>query len=287
MNKYQNFLSIVLIFAVVTLIILFSGGINLFWPLYYVPVFLAALFFNEIGGAGVGVVASLCLFGFMYLFIPVEEFGVTNLPVEFSVASGVMISAGYVFGWFVRVQKKRLAEMSEGSMIDRLTMLHNYGYFAERLEEERKRADRFGSRLALMIIDVDNFKSFNDRFGHAGGNLLLKKLAGIIEEHVRDVDIVARYGGEEFVVILPNTEEEALSVAKRIRAAVEAAGFEGDQNEPVVGRTVSIGVAIYPNDCENDLELIDCADKALNRAKISGRNRVIQYDSKKDAASFK
>ncbi len=277
MERYKNLIIISLIFAVITLVIVFSRGPNLFWPLYFVPLFLASLFYGEVGGGGIGVLASLSLLASLYLLSATGETrGAAS--IEFSVASGTMIATGILFGWMFRTQKKRVAELSDGTMLDRLTGLHNYGYFAERLEEERKRADRFGSRLALMMVDVDGFKGFNDRFGHASGNLLLKRLAGIMEEHVRDVDIVSRYGGEEFAVILPNTEDEATTVAERVRAAVETTGFEGDKDEPVVKMTVSVGVAVFPNACDNELELIDCADKALNEAKETGRNKVIVYD---------
>jgi diguanylate cyclase (GGDEF)-like protein len=276
MDKYKYLIGICVIFVVITVVIFFTDGATLFWPLFYIPIFMAALYYNEAGGAGVGIVSALALFGFMYLQVPETELGAKT--IEFSIASGLMISAGFFFGWYFHTQKKRLADLSDGTMLDRLTGLHNYGYFAERLEEERKRADRFGSRVALMMVDVDFFKPFNDQFGHASGNLMLKKMAAILEEKVREVDIVCRYGGEEFAVILPNTEDEAMQVAERVREAVEAFGFEGDKNEPAVKKTVSIGVAIYPNHCESDLELIDCADKALNRAKDSGRNKVVQFD---------
>jgi diguanylate cyclase (GGDEF)-like protein len=276
MDKYRNLILISLTFIVITLLIVFSHGANLFWPLYFVPLFLAALVYGQWGGAAVGVLASVCLIASIYV-VPLSGETTTVASTEFSVASGMMVATGLFFGWLFRNQKKRLAELSDASMLDRLTGLHNYGYFAERLEEERKRADRFGSRLALMMIDVDNFKPFNDRFGHASGNLMLKKLATVLEENVRDVDIACRYGGEEFAVILPNTEDEASAVAERIRSSVQDIGFEGDRDEPVVQMTVSVGVAVFPNACENELELIDCADRALNQAKESGRNKVVVF----------
>jgi diguanylate cyclase (GGDEF)-like protein len=283
MDKYKYLIGTCVIFIVITAVIFLTKGPTLFWPLFFVPIFMAALNYNEAGGAGVGIVSSLALFGFLYLQVPENE--IATRTIEFSVASGLMISAGIFIGWYFHSQKRRLADLSDGTMLDRLTGLRNYGYFAERLEEERKRADRFGSRVALMMIDVDFFKPFNDQFGHASGNLMLKRLADILEEKVREVDIVCRYGGEEFAVILPNTEDEAMQVAERVREAVEVFGFEGDKDEPAVKKTVSIGVAIYPNHCENDLELIDCADKALNRAKESGRNKVIQFDPGVDTQS--
>jgi diguanylate cyclase (GGDEF)-like protein len=277
-DKLKNLIPVIAIFVVVTVTIFTVGKANLFWPLFYIPVFIAALTFFEAGGLLTSILATIIIFTALYVRPPVEGADFYELLFEFSAAGIVMIGTGLFVGWMARRQQKKLSYYRDTSMIDKLTACHNYGYFWERLEEERKRADRFGSRVALMMVDIDKFKDFNDRFGHATGNLMLQKMARLVDESVRDVDIVCRYGSEEFVVILPNTEQEAERVAERVRTSIEKAGFEGDKDDPVVKGTVSVGVAIYPTHCENEMELIDKADLALAKAKKEGRNKVVVYE---------
>jgi len=272
------------IFVLITGLIILTRGASILWHLYFIPLFFAALFLDEVGGASVAILSSGAIFSFLFLFPPGEALLQRHYLLEFSMASAVMLVGGVALGWFARAQKRNQAFLLQSSMMDRLTGLHNYAYFAERLEEERKRADRFGSHLALIMLDIDHFKPFNDQFGHAKGNLLLKKLARILEGEVRSVDVISRYGGEEFAIILPNTDGEAVRVAERIRKAVQKAGFEGDARERTVEKTVSGGVAVYPIHCDNEIELIDKTDMALYRAKESGRNQVCLYNPKNDRA---
>lgn len=281
-RKLGQIILVGLIFILVTGLILLTRGVAILWHLYYIPLFLAALFLYEVGGASVAILSSGAIFSLLFLFPSGEAVLQHHYLIESSMASAGMLAGGVGLGWFARAQKRNQAFLLRSSMTDRLTGLHNYAYFAERLEEERKRADRFGSHLALIMLDIDHFKPFNDRFGHAKGNLLLKKLARILEGEVRSVDVISRYGGEEFAIILPNTDGEAVRVAERIRKAVQKAGFEGDAREPVAEKTVSCGVSVYPIHCDNEIELIDKADMALYRAKESGRNQVCLYNPKND-----
>ena len=167
-------------------------------------------------------------------------------------------------------------ELERLSITDRLTELYNHGYFQQRLEEELSLARRHGNELALLLFDIDYFKRFNDRFGHPKGDLVLKAVGRVVKSVARFEDAVARYGGEEFVIVAPNTgKESAAALAERIRSAIESEVFEGDEEEPEVTKTVSIGVATFPGDAETQAELIEAADQALYRAKDSGRNRVV------------
>ncbi len=170
------------------------------------------------------------------------------------------------------------ARLEELSQTDALTGLHNRYYFDRRIEHEVERARRYGSPLAVVMIDIDHFKRVNDGHGHPFGDLVLRGVAQALKRVLRNVDSLARYGGEEFVAVLPETpRSEALAVAERLRQAVEAERFEsGGQRVPV---TISLGVASGPPPVvENPHEILKLADEALYRAKESGRNRVCSSD---------
>jgi diguanylate cyclase (GGDEF)-like protein len=152
---------------------------------------------------------------------------------------------------------------------DEMTGLANHRRFRERLREEMARRRRNGEALALLVLDVDRFKCYNDAYGHLAGDDALRIVAGILRQCVRDVDLAARYGGEEFAVLLPATDAAAAAkVAERIRSAVEHQEF------PHSAITVSIGVSDLALAGEDADALIASADAALYRAKREGRNRV-------------
>jgi two-component system cell cycle response regulator len=155
------------------------------------------------------------------------------------------------------------------AVTDGLTGLHNHRAFQDYLEEQFQTAMRNKQPLALILMDVDHFKQYNDTYGHQAGDEVLRQVAQILQTNVREGDFVARYGGEEFVVVLPRTDSEsAVAVAERLRRAVESAEW---QLRPVTG---SFGVASIRPDMETRQELIEAADQALYQAKKNGRNRV-------------
>lgn len=167
-------------------------------------------------------------------------------------------------------------KLEELSRIDSLTEVANRRYFNETLLAEWRRAAREKKSLAVMMIDVDFFKRFNDHYGHLQGDDCLLMVAQALMSAVRrGGDLVARYGGEEFAVVLPNAGEEAMSVAERCRAAVEALNIAHAQSGDIGHVTVSIGMSsVTPNTSIEPEDLLDSADKALYAAKNSGRNRI-------------
>ncbi len=155
---------------------------------------------------------------------------------------------------------------------DDLTGLPNFRAFRERIDEEVTRATRYPESFGVLVLDLDHFKKYNDRHGHAAGNDALQRVARVIHETVRGADFAARYGGEEFAVIMPQTDPVALrTVAERIRAGVEALPA------PAGGTTVtvSIGGALFPMDARDVDALFAAADTRLYEAKAQGRNRVV------------
>ena len=164
-----------------------------------------------------------------------------------------------------------LNEVKNQADTDGLTGLYNRRYFNEKLVELVNRAREDGSCLSLIMIDVDNFKKYNDTYGHPAGDQLLKTIALVVNDAVRDGDIITRYGGEEIAVILAHTDKEtALQIAERIRISV-ANIPTGKVQTPV---TISLGVGTMPEHAKDCAGLIEFADQSLYYSKQSGKNRV-------------
>jgi diguanylate cyclase (GGDEF)-like protein len=167
--------------------------------------------------------------------------------------------------------RRQNEELERLSTSDALTGLHNRRFLTQRLSEELVRSYRHKGTFAVLMADVDEFKKYNDAFGHPAGDEVLKKVAAILLSSTRSVDCTARYGGEEFAVLLTDTSGEvAAEVAERIRARVAAQEFPGRKI------TLSIGIAEFPEHGQTAEEVISCADEALYEAKRAGRNRVIR-----------
>jgi diguanylate cyclase (GGDEF)-like protein len=167
-------------------------------------------------------------------------------------------------------------ELERLSVTDRLTELYNHGYFEQRLEEEIGRAERFGHVLSLIMLDIDDFKAFNDTYGHPRGDRVLRSVSDTITSTLREIDFAARYGGEEFVVVLPETDAEgARAVAERIRAGVERLSYAGIGVDPTVRKTISVGVATFPKHARTGGALVVAADQAMYVAKREGKNAVV------------
>jgi diguanylate cyclase (GGDEF)-like protein len=167
------------------------------------------------------------------------------------------------------------AAMQRQAATDGLTGLWNHRKMQEILRDEMRRAARYHRPISILMMDVDSFKTFNDMYGHPQGDELLRQIAAILGTNVRTVDYVGRYGGEEFIVVLPETlKDDACRMAERIRCSVEEQACLIIDGNPI-RRTISVGVAAYPEDALNPGELVQRADEALYRAKHAGKNCVI------------
>ncbi|MEP6900264.1 MAG: diguanylate cyclase [Actinomycetota bacterium] len=182
-----------------------------------------------------------------------------------------------------RANLKNIAgEFEQLSLTDSLTGLLNRRYLEERLAEEIKRSNRYGYPMSFMMIDVDNFKSFNDDFGHTEGDKALTIVGRCLRETLRSADVPARYGGEEFSILLPQTTStEAATIAERLRENVESTEFPNRQI------TVSIGIASCCLELNSAHELIVAADNALYEAKRRGKNTVQIYGNFKEDSGEK
>jgi diguanylate cyclase (GGDEF)-like protein len=206
--------------------------------------------------------------GFVYLSFPTKEIAdlaYSRMPL---VQEMVELASMAIAGLNLR------SKLESQSIRDGLTSLFNRHFMEIALERELQRATRRQASLAVMMLDVDHFKMFNDTYGHEAGDLVLRAVSQCLQQSVRSEDIVCRYGGEEFVIILPEISEElALERANAIRHSVNSLRmkFKGEPLRPI---TISIGMAMFPNPARDTADLLRKADHALYDAKHAGRDRV-------------
>ena len=196
--------------------------------------------------------------------------------------TSTLVTTGLVLSAVVSERSRTLKELRTAlrnlhtqAVTDPLTHLLNRRYLSEFLPREVIRARRSGDSLAVLMIDLDHFKHFNDQFGHDAGDLVLKEAAQLLLAHIRGSDIACRYGGEEFVLVLPDTTfEGAKRRAEEIRAAIKALQLTL-RGKPLGQITVSVGVGLMPDHVANPEALIRVADEAMYQAKSGGRDRVV------------
>lgn len=176
-----------------------------------------------------------------------------------------------------KVIEQRLFELTQ---LDGLTGLHNHTYLKRSLQRELAEAQKSGRKVAFLLLDIDNFKVYNDWFGHLTGDGLLQEFSRVLRRSVRSTDILGRYGGDEFAVIMPGADSAAAQkVGERIRLAIENYPFLHREEMPGGKITASIGIAVYPEDARNVNEMIAHADEAMYRVKRKLKNEVQLYFS--------
>jgi diguanylate cyclase (GGDEF)-like protein len=219
--------------------------------------------------------------------IPIIQSGsvgsIIQLVVRESEATRFQMQVPYV-NVYVRemapvLEAKRLTEtLRESSLRDAMTGLNNRRFLEEYVDTLIASARRRKTDIAILLLDLDYFKVVNDTYGHDAGDVVLKALAGVLRTSVRASDMVVRFGGEEFLIVLQETEaENALKVAENIRKTVEELKIQ--VAGAVLQKTISIGVAMFPEDSETFWQTVKFADVALYRAKENGRNRVVRFTS--------
>ncbi|MBE0448766.1 MAG: GGDEF domain-containing protein [Actinobacteria bacterium] len=219
-----------------------------------------------------GVIWQFCRENFTSLdFYELEQR--INRPLDMMVST---ITENYI--------SSHTSELKQRARRDKLTGLLNYESFKEMLGDELKRSSRYRRAFSLIMVDIDEFKDYNEDFGQPAGDILIQEVARIIAHSVRGVDMLAKYGEDEFAIILPETgKKQAHRVAERIRRAIKletrhSAQVKGDMKLPV---TVSIGISTYPKDAEAADDIISLADEALYEAKRAGKDIVTEATSNK------
>jgi len=293
----------------VTVVVHFSGGaVSWFWAMYMILTLEAALIMEKGSDTFAIALGATLAYGGVLLF---EHYGLiksVKMPFENNLLQHTLSYGVIKWAWVTAVNfclaaigvfmmgtvRGREEHLRQLVMKDSLTSLYNRRYFIYRLTSEIQRAKRYKRQLSLLILDVDNFKEFNDRYGHLAGDLALRAVSDTILSNIRrsdgkqsyEVDVACRYGGEELAVILPETDfSQGAIAAERLRRRIEAERdialeestmyvSDGTRQE-VPGVTVSIGVASYPAHATDTDGLIRAADMAMFAAKNAGKNRVM------------
>lgn len=186
----------------------------------------------------------------------------------------------WTIGYYVNLRKKHIEQLNNLASIDGLTGLYNHRFFYENLSKQIEISKNDNTDLSLLFIDIDNFKYYNDMYGHLQGDEILRTIAVIMNQTISKDAFITRYGGEEFAILLPKTIEiEAVKQAEKLRNAIQEYEFSGQENLPGGNLTISIGVSTFPSKAKTEDELLKRSDEACYRAKFLSKNRVEAYYS--------
>ena len=199
----------------------------------------------------------------------------------------VFMIISWTVAYYDDIRRKHIAQLKDLVNIDGLTGLFNHRYFYDFLTQQIALSKKRGVPLSLLFIDIDNFKYYNDIYGHQKGDDVLRIISTMLRTTLPKDAFTARYGGEEFAVILPGADEEtAMAEAEKMRKAVQEYPFDGQESLPGENLTISVGVSTYPTKAKSDEELIKGSDDACYRAKFLCKNRVESYFSILDDLLF-
>ncbi len=277
--RLRDLLIVSLSLCFVLILLYFSKKTYLFWFLAFIPIFLAGWVWHRAGALLVGVMtlASTSILIYLEALSQNIKIPLPELMLQLVFGYALIFFGGLGVGKISEVAATEKELIKQIILKDKVTGLFTESYFKLRLEDEIKRSERFETPFTLFLISVDSLQEFQETFGRFRTELLLRKIALLMERSMREVDIKGRYG-DGFASILPATEShESLQVAERIRSAVEKAEFEGDEVEPKVKMHVSIGIAQFPDDAFDEKGLLSAAQMALLKAKEKGGNQVTFY----------
>ena len=264
--------------TVATLLVALTGGVaSPFFFVYPLIVGGAALVVTPPVTLGLALTAAL---GYLLAVILGSPAGAVSMPITVATVGinlTAMILLAYIAMVIAREQRSSRDAAIRLSTIDPLTTLYNRGFFFAALEREIARSARSGRGFCLLMMDLDELKTINDRLGHFHGDRVLSAVGAVVADGVRRIDTAARYGGDEFVVLLPETDPTgAFVLAEKIRIGVN--DLELELSDDTIKPSLSVGVVSYPEDGSTADELMISADRAMYASKRAGKNRVTGVD---------
>lgn len=281
-NENNRFLQILemSIFIIVFIIAIYVSGANESYN-KFIFLFIIISYTIEYGMNTGLTIASVSTGVIILMDLVFDNKSNLNRYFENDLALFVMFYlAAWTLGFYVRLEKSHIKDLTEYANIDGLTGAYNHRYFYELIGSIYDESKKKNNPLSLLMVDIDYFKKYNDMFGHAKGDELLKKLTSILKTPLRATDILCRYGGDEFCVILPGTDKElAAVIANSLRESIYNFDCPGQEYLPHGKMTISVGVSTLNKDSEDFNSLIEDADIALYRAKFLRRNKVEVYSS--------
>lgn len=279
-QKYKlmlwNIAKHLVLFLIITYVLVYSNSImHLQGALYLIPIVLAAITFGHWGGFIFAAAASFLLF--VLAWVEAQTLSGSLFEAVY-ILTAIFLLVAWFLGGVMEVEKNTSQYLANLANEDELTELGNHRFFQERLQFLIDSAVKNNSTLSLILLDIDNFKEFNDSYGHFRGDFVLNELAALLRKNVPPGAELARYGSDEFSVLLPGTElQEAALIADSLREAVSRHRFLAEGVHPYEGLTISAGVANFPYHAQSREELLGAADEALFSSKVTGRNRIRAY----------
>ena len=267
-------------FGVLSFLIVFYTGA---FDSNFKPLLLCVILLATIGhGLTIGMVTSLTLsLGLLIMDLLMAPSQPVNLYFEYDlILSSIFLLVTFTVGYYAKMEKEHIEELRNLANVDALTGLFNHRYFYATLSKLMDEAKNNDCPVSLLFLDIDDFKIYNDLYGHTSGDDALKRISQIIMNNLGTEFVACRYGGEEFAILMYNIEEkDAMEYAGDLCAKIASEIFYGQEYLPTQNLTVSVGVSEYPEKAKDAKELVAQADEALYRAKFFRKNRVESYTS--------
>lgn len=278
-EKYIHTIENIIFISIFLVMIIVSGGTESPYKcLFLLIIITTTIQAGMKEGIIVAGISGLLILGVDLVYVP----NVTVNPYfeDDLILTGIFMLTACIVGYYLKLERQHIEELKDKVNQDGLTGVYNYRFFQDILRNKIEIAIKTATPVSMLFIDIDNFKYYNDLNGHQKGDEVLREVGQLIAGSVREGDIVAKYGGVEFAIILPDTgAKDVIAVAEKVRCAIQDTYIIGQENQPTGNLTISVGIATYPDNAKDEVELIKSADDALYRAKFFNKNKVEVYVS--------